>query len=318
MKLNIIATVILLISFGTVFSQKELKNPSEFPLLKGPYLGQNSPGLKAELFAPEILQTADNEHLYGFFNNGTFLLFDRTSPDLEEWTPTIYKMEMKDGRWTKPNDIPFLGKPWFYYYTAAAEGEVVYFSWRGSLNDESSSKDVNLWLVQKTSEGWTDPQKIKPPVNSDYLDSYPSVTHERTLYFFSNREGGFGGHDIYRSQLSDGNHPEVVNLGDTINTENDELDPFIAPDESYLIFCSRELDGFGGFDLYITFRKPDYSWTKPVNMGENINSEAFDWVPYVTPDGKYFFFNSNRTGNWDIYWADADIIKYFKPEVLEH
>jgi Tol biopolymer transport system component len=52
-------------------------------------------------------------------------------------------------------------------------------------------------------------------------------------------------------------------------------------------------------------------------MGENINSKAFDWVPSVTPDGKYFFFNSNRTGSWDIYWIDAKIIEDLRTETLE-
>jgi len=314
MKLKIIFIVILLIPLGLVFSQERLKSYSDFPLLKGPYLGQNPPGLKAELFAPEILQTCYNEYLYGFFNNGTFFLFDRTDPDLEEWTPTVYKMEMKEGQWTKPNEIPFLGKPWYNYYTVADEGEKVYFPWKGSLYGKSSSNDVNLWVVQMTSEGWTNPKKIESPINSDYLDTYPSVTHDGTLYFFSNREGGFGGHDVYRSRLTDGKHWEVENLGETINTEYDELDPFIAPDESYLIFCSNTLVGFGEIDLYITFRKPDHSWTRPVNMGDNINSSAIDWVPKVTTNGKYFFFNSNRTGSWDIYWVDANIIKELKPK----
>jgi Tol biopolymer transport system component len=318
MKLKIILIVIHFIPFGSIFSQEGIINHSDFPLLEGPYLGQNPPGLKSELFAPGILQTGDNEHLYGFFNYGTFFLFDRTSPDLEEWTPSVYMMELKNGQWTKPNDAPFLGKPWYNYYTVAPEGTLVYFSWKGSLTEKSSSNDVNLWLVKKTSEGWTDPKKFEPPINSDYLDTYPSVTRDNTLYFFSNREGGFGGHDVYRSRLADGKNLEVENLGETINTENDELDPFIAPDESYLIYSSNKLDGFGDLDLYITFRKPDKSWTKPVNMGENINSKAFDWVPYVTPDGKYFFFNSNRKGSWDIYWVDANIIEELKPQDLKH
>lgn len=289
----------------------------DFPVLKGPYLGQKPPGMTPELFAPGIVPTEDNEVLYGFFNNGALFLFDRTPADLEEWTPAVYRMDLKDGKWTPPNASPYQGKPWYHYYTTAPEGEEVYFAWQGSLEDRSSSSDLNIWRVRKTAMGWTDPRKLPFPVNDIDLDTYPSVTENRTLYFFSYRESGFGGHDIYRSPLINGKHTTVENLGAPINTEYDELDPFIAPDESYLIFCSKTLDGYGGFDLYIAFQQGDGRWTEPINMGEGINSSAYDWVPYVTPDGKYFFFNSTRSGSWDIYWVDAKIIEDLKPKELK-
>jgi len=289
----------------------------DFPLLKGPYLGQKPPGMTPELFAPGIVTTEDNEALYGFFNNGALFLFDRTPVDLEEWTPAVFRMQLKDGKWTPPNASPYRGKPWYNYYTTAPEGEQMYFTWKGSLGDSSSSPDVNIWRVQMTAEGWTEPTKLAFPINSMELDTYPSITVDGTLYFFSNRKGGFGGHDIYRSPSINGKHTTIENLGAPINTEYDELDPFIAPDESYLIFCSQTLDGFGGFDLYITFQKDDGTWTEPVNMGEGINTSAYDWVPNVTLDGKYFFFNSTRSGSWDIYWVDAKIIEELKPKALK-
>ena len=289
----------------------------DFPVLSGPYLGQKPPGKTPELFAPGIVPTKNNEGLYGFFNSGTLFFFDRTPADMEEWTPAVYRMELKDGQWTQPNTSPYLGKPWYNYYTAAPEGKLIYFAWRGSLGDRTASPDLNIWRVQKTSRGWTEPDRLSSPVNSMDLETFPSLTENGTLYFFSNRESGFGGHDIYRAPLINGEHPTVENLGIPINTEGDELDPFIAPDESYLIFCSRALEGFGGFDLHIVFKKSDGTWTNPVNMGEGINTSAFDWVPYVTPDGKYFFFNSTRSGSWDIYWVDAKIIEDLKPKVLE-
>jgi Tol biopolymer transport system component len=96
-----------------------------------------------------------------------------------------------------------------------------------------------------------------------------------------------------------------------------ESDPCIAPDESYLIYCSKTLDGFGGYDLYITFRIPNGSWTEPINMGEGINSSGFDWIPFITSDGKYFFFNSDRSGNGDVYWVDTKIIETLKPDELK-
>jgi len=308
-KVSCLGIVLFIIFIFNCYAQQD-----EFPVLKGPYLGQKPPGMTPELFAPGIVPTEDNEGLYGFFNNGTLFLFDRTPADLEEWKPAVYRMELKDGKWTQPTASPNQGKPWYHYYTTAPEGKEVYFAWKGSLGDRPSSADLNIWRVRKTNEGWTKARKLPSPVNSMDLDTFPKVTEDGTLYFFSNREGGFGGHDIYRSPSINGKHTTVENLDAPINSEYDELDPFIAPDESYLIFCSKALEGFGGFDLFITFKKLDGAWTKPVNMGEGINTSAYDWVPYVTPDGKYFFFNSTRSGSWDIYWVDAKIIEDLKPK----
>jgi hypothetical protein len=85
-------------------------------------------------------------------------------------------------------------------------------------------------------------------------------------------------------------------------------------DESYLIVCQDKTEGHGKYDLYISFRLDDGSWSNPVDMGKEINSSASEFRPYVTPDGKYLFFTSNRidsdTGN--IFWADADVIEKLK------
>ena len=98
------------------------------------------------------------------------------------------------------------------------------------------------------------------------------------------------------------------------NTEAHEWDPFIAPDESYLIFCSTKPGGFGGDDFYISFKDSNNKWSEPVNLGELINSPASDNRPYVTNDGKYFFYTSSKRGNRDIYWVDARFLDQFRPK----
>jgi hypothetical protein len=77
------------------------------------------------------------------------------------------------------------------------------------------------------------------------------------------------------------------------------------------------LYGFGGHDLYISFRKQDNAMTEPVNLGKEINSSSNDWIPFVTSDGKYFFFTSNRAGNEDIYWVDATIIENLRSQEMK-
>ena len=100
--------------------------------------------------------------------------------------------------------------------------------------------------------------------------------------------------------------PEAVNADGGYNS-------LVAPDESYLIFSTqRDGDGFGEGDLYISFRNPDDTWTKAMNMGPSVNSFALDYCPGLSSDGKYFFFSSRRLGTEDIFWMEAGIIDELK------
>jgi hypothetical protein len=137
------------------------------------------------------------------------------------------------------------------------------------------------------------------------------------------------------SEWIDGRFTESRNLGDAINTSQGEADPAIAPDESFMIFCRREKDS--GWDLFISFKREDGTWSPAQNMGDRINSCASEFCPTLTPNGKYLFFTSTRgfypeysdtpltyaekmrilnspsNGNADIYWVDAGIIAEILP-----
>ena len=170
-------------------------------------------------------------------------------------------------------------------------------------------------------DGWTEPVMMGRSINTErYYENYPSVTNDGTIYYMSRREVGAGRTDVWRSRNLDGVYGEAENLGDPVNTEGSDFDPFVAPDERYLIVCQEFEEGFGKSDLYVYFQREDGSWTNGINMGEGINSASYEFRPYVTPDGKYLFFTSNRpqeeqTGN--IYWADAQIIEELKPEGIK-
>jgi Tol biopolymer transport system component len=191
------------------------------------------------------------------------------------------------------------------------------------------TRPSNLWVVEKTGAGWTVPQALGPPINTKNHESYPTVTRDGTLYFFARDRGGLGKADLFVSRWVDGKYTEVENLGATVNTEFNEYDPFVAPDESYLIFGSSRPGSLGEDDLYISFKKENGSWSRPVHMGQGINSPASENRPYVTADNKYLFFTSNReqrisglehlddekrpgNGSRDIYWMDAKVLDRFK------
>jgi hypothetical protein len=145
---------------------------------------------------------------------------------------------------------------------------------------------------------------------------------------------------IYRSRLVDGEYAEPERLGPNVNSTASQYNAFIAPDESYIIICSslRE-DGTGRDDYFIVFRDEDDNWSTPINMGERINTErGAEFSPYVSPDGKYFFFMAIRSSpveplpalltadylrdihagpynsSVNVYWVDAGFIGELRPD----
>jgi len=314
MKMKIImiisaTTIIGCLSIG--FSQKDTET---FPELKGPYLGQKPPGMTPEIFAPGIISTGATEGASSFSNDGRFYLFARARSKQEG----IFIMEQINGVWSKPRLAPFSAGKHDWDFMLAPDGKTVFVaSGRPTREGGPPLRDHQIWVSKRTDTGWSEPRLLPFPVNSGQHDSYPSVTKDGTLYFFSRRDGGLGHGDIYRSKLINGEYTQVENLGKSINTEYHEVDPFIAPDQSYLIFCSNKPGGCGKEDFYLTFLKDDGSWTVPVNMGGKVNSPHQEYIPYVTPDGKYFFFTSDKSGNRDIYWMDAKIIEELKPKELK-
>ncbi len=275
---------------------------NEFSILKGPYLGQKPPGLKPEIFAPGIISTDLHEGSSGFNVKSTHFLFQRT----EDRKVITYEMERKNGQWTEPNIVPFATMMMRNGdFVFAPDGKTLYFQSNTPIEGlESEGPISNIWITKKTDTSWTEPKFLDFNINTKWADSFASVTTDGTLYFFSRKPGGKGKSDLYKSHMINGKYTEAENLGDVFNTEEHEWDPFIAPDESYLIFCSTKAEGYGEDDFYISFRNQDLSWSEPVNMGEEINSERSENRAYVTVDGKYFFF----TRDDNVYWVSMEAI----------
>ncbi|MCJ7579276.1 MAG: hypothetical protein MUP98_01940 [Candidatus Aminicenantes bacterium] len=310
-NLLFLTSIILVITFilflpGKTFSQDSI---SDFPVLKNPYLSQSPPGLKPEIFALGIISTDLHEGSSGFNKNGTFFMYQR----IEDKKVITYEMELKNAQWTKPKIVPFASMMRNGDFVFAPDGKTLYFQSNVPIEGlESEGTISNIWVTKKTETSWTEPKFLDFTINTKWLDSFASAATNGTLYFFSQKPEGAGKSDLYKSPYLDGKYSEAENLGDLFNTKEHEWDPFIAPDESYLIFCSTKSEGYGSDDFYISFRNKDLSWTKPVNMGEEINSKASENRPYVTVDGKYFFFTSTKRGSRDIYWVDAKIIDKFR------
>lgn len=293
---------------------------NEFPILKGPYLAQEPPGMTPKTFASNIISTNEyDEGCSGFMKGGTLFIFSPIIPGSDwKYKPT-YFMQLQDTKWTKPAIVPFNNlSP--YNFTVAPDGKTLYFTSLRSVNNSSILlRKSNIWVVQFGNKGWLEAKMLGPEVNSvNYGENYPSISKSSNIYYSSDHPPCIGNGDIFVSKFAEGKYLAKQNLGKMINTQYSEDDPFIASDESFLIFCSSRPEGYGSFDLYISFQRKNEIWTKAKNMGPEINTTGEEARPSITLDGKYFFFTrGNVNPDWrDIFWVDTRIIEKFKPDEI--
>ncbi|HVU53944.1 MAG TPA: hypothetical protein VHD83_02775 [Puia sp.] len=244
------------------------------------------------IFAEGVISTGDYETHPAFSPTGDTLYFLKGLPDANFFS--IYVSYKKEGKWSIPQIAPFSGQ-----YTDAdpfvtRDGRTLYFvSNRPIKEGESAKPDWDIWKVAITANGWGKPVHLDSAINSSSSEYFPTLADNGNLYFGSGRKGGKGRSDIYISRLIDGRYTTSENLGDSINTPDNEYEPYIAPDESYLIFMATYPNGIANADFYIS-RRVNGVWTKAEKLPEPINSSATEWGGKVTRDGKYFFFGSSR------------------------
>ncbi|MFC1726636.1 hypothetical protein ACFL4T_13515 [candidate division KSB1 bacterium] len=327
-NLKIIILIFLIALFaGIGQTQQKDENSAGFPVLKGKYLGQKPPGDTPELFAPGIISTCNQHSSAVFTHDGKEVYFSQMFPHPAK----IMFMKEINGRWTEPEVAPFSGKYNDLTPFISSDGNKIYFTSNRPIKKGAKPgwPSSDFWVVTRTEDGWLEPEFISIRIPGTIQQDGASVTDNGTFYFSGKPDKRTGRKsDIYRSLFQDGIYSEPERFSDEVNSEYVDGFSFIAPDESYIIFCSFRPGGYGMSDLYISFFRSDGTWTTPKNMGRKINSEAKDAFPYVTPDGKYFFFNSSRVsvlndrkipdGPGNIYWVDARIIEELKKEVLKY
>ena len=243
------------------------------------------------VFGPGVISTGDYDTHPAFTPDGQTLYFIRSTPDFNYWA--ILVSHFAKDRWSTPEVAPFSGQYSDADPFITADGSRLYFISNRPVTGKKVP-DLDIWMVEKTEKGWSEPQNLGVPISSPGNEWYPTIAANGTIYFGSDREGGKGRNDIYRSRLVNGKYEAAENLGAAINTQFNEYEPLIAPDESFLIFmCGGRADGRGGFDLYLSYNR-NGEWSIPENLGDKINSAGNEYSPTISPDGKYFFWGSTR------------------------
>jgi len=255
--------------------------------LEGPYLEQEPPGLTPELFAPGIVSTESLE-IEGVF-----------APDMKEF----YFTRQEQGDSVKTHVIQYKNGAWHASVVGPRTGEVF-------ISTDGDTMYLGNKYRERTASGWSDEKSLGPQFEEIPIMRL-TASATQTYVFDERDEIG----TIRYSRMVDGEREAPKAFSEEINTGTFTAHPFIAPDESYLIWDSNREGGYGDSDLYISFRQEDGSWGPAINMGEDINTEYEDAYGSVTPDGKFFVFHTVHLGEdfadsfADIFWVDAQVIE---------
>lgn len=314
--------------------------------LSGDYLGRTPPGATPALFAPGVVSTGLYERDVAMTPDGNELYFGLMTGG----EAMIVVSKRQNEVWSAPEIAPFCddaeildlephitpdGKRFLFLSTRPGEGKEKKPGWANQ----------DIWAMDRTANGWGKPYNLGAPVCTDAPEFFPSATRDGTLYFTREvTESEKKRNLILRARLVDGRYAEPEILPEAVNPGDQQFNAFIDPDERYLVLgiAERE-DNVGAADYFVCFREKNDTWTDPVNMGPLVNTPGNRVVsPYVSRDGKYFFFASNRTteadraqtettrarrsyetirrmasepqnGSSDIYWVDASFIETLRP-----
>ena len=304
--------------------------PSLLAAQTGPYLGQTPPGTTPAIFAPGRVSTGLYERDFTVTQDGREFYFT-----VMGGFSVILRCRHVAGRWEGPEVAPFSGGPVVMDAepALAPDGKRLFFL-STRPKDGSAPKpgwvNQDIWVVERTATGWSEPHNLGEPVNSDDEEFYPSLTWDNTLYF---TRGKGKVSELWRARWDGSRYAKAERLPEPINGAGHLFNACISPDEKMLVFCAAGRKGsLGGADYWIAFRNADDTWTTPKNLGEPFNGPGLQAIsPSFSSDGKYFFFASNRrrsiqtaprtyagiqkertepgNGNADIWWVEAKVLE---------
>lgn len=205
------------------------------------------------------------------------------------------------------------------------DGQYLFFAGCGR---EDGLGKCDIYYSKLEGNEWSKPKNIGAPINTPYWESQPSLSADgKSLYFVSDKKGGYGAYDIYVSRyLGNEKWSNPINLGPNINTSGSEISPFIHPDNQTLYFSSDGWPGFGNNDIFYARKQSKGFFDKPKNIGYPINTSQEESSLFISNDGKKAYFasaNLKGFGGLDLYAfelyeeARPNIVTYVKGNVFD-
>ncbi|MCK0107879.1 PD40 domain-containing protein [Flavobacteriaceae bacterium S0825] len=265
------------------------------------------------VFGQGVISTDDYEFAITFNPEMDEIYYTRRKP---EENNEIYAMKLIDGQWTKPELAFFSAKQgWDFEPHINPKGNRLYFGSTRPFNDTIQPSGLHQWYSEKNKSGWSQPIPIEKPLVDRFV-MYLTSSENGNLYYTSGEKGDKP-EDwvIYKSVKEEGQYRSAKRMGNEINFSGKYIaHPYIAPDESYIIYDGESNSGYGDNDLYISFNN-NGTWTEAYNLGPKINTDQTEMTPSVSPDGKYLFFHRGEDDYGDIYWVE---FMHLKKELLEN
>ena len=272
------------------------------------------------------VNTANDEYINMVLYDNSELLLTRRMRS-EQGIPqdeSLYHAYWKEGAWqeARPFVLPYLQSQRIGAACCSPDGKTLYFSYHDG--DKHSSRDI--FVTHDANGEWSAPVALTT-VNTSAWESQPCLSADGKELFFTRRVKGHAQIFTCTRESVDAAWSQPVRLDSVINVkEGNQMAPFLHPDGKTLFFASDKLVGMGGFDLFMSRRANDGTWTTPVNIGYPINTAQDEINLYVAPNGKTAFISSQREGGqggYDIYSFELDetlrpeAVTYFAGEIVQ-
>lgn len=305
---NFIFLILLLALFLNACSPKK-ENPksNDLSTKETTYLGQKPPGLIPELFAPGVISLEGrSEHGISFSPKLDEVYFSANNKDED---PSIYFSKLEGKKWSTPKKANFTKgkKVGEMHPFVNHNGDKIYFTAHNEFTLPHHKESVKAWSVNRINDSWSQATQLDSPINNDFV-FYTNQAKNGDLYYFNVSK-----RKTYYAPNKKGKFPEVYEAG------IGGVHAFISPSQDYIVVNARNRkDSQRKSDIYVYFKKKDGTWSKPMNLGSEVNSNFGETCPSITPDGKYLFFSryNEEGGIPNFYWVSTEVIHKIKPANL--
>jgi hypothetical protein len=307
-KLKLIILLYCLISSESIFSQEVINEASNSSIQPSTYFGQIAPGETPKIFAPEVILKPKQAH--------SNIVFSKDGNSAYWCHNGIWYSKLKNGEWTSPLMVPF-SKMEFNDDAPflSPDGKQLFFTSKRPINDSDTSKKENIWVVDLEINGWSEASPLPPVVNNVFQHWQVSVDLKGNLYLKHRaKQNVDSSSDIYCSKFENGEYQTPKKLGGTINSLDQESNPFISPDGDLLLFTRIKDGNLVDGGLFISLKLKNNTWSESISLQPYLNYKSGGNCPIVTQDGKHLFFLDIYEGKWQRYWVSAGFVEMLRPE----